>query len=233
MEFYRTFACSLDLIDGVWNLRISDICFIGCIVEEDGIIAQCKVHPFAKFLFRKHRTCRVVGVAQVDHVYAAVRNLWHEVVFCRAWEIGDIRPFAILEDSCASNHRVGVDINGIDRICHADVVVPAQDFLDVSGVALGTVVDEDLIEIDVDSSWQEIVFLNSFTQEVVTSLRSIAMEGSLVGHFLHRFVHGFDDHRSQRTRYVANTQTDHLDLRMRHLESVDPFSYVGKQVVAG
>ena len=205
MELYRAFACALDLIDRVGDLRIGDVCFISGIVEEDGIIAQCKVHPLAKFLFRKHSTCRIVGVAQVNHVHVTVRNLWYEVVVCRTWEIGDVCPFAIFEDSCASDHRIGVDIYGIDRIRHADVVVPAQNFLNVSGVAFRTVVDEDLVKINVDTSWQEIVFLNSLTQEVVTSLWSIATESGLVGHLIHSFVHSFDDHRSQRPRHIADT----------------------------
>ena len=38
MELNGTFSCTLNLIDGMWNRFVLDICLIGSIVENDGII---------------------------------------------------------------------------------------------------------------------------------------------------------------------------------------------------
>ena len=88
------------------NIFVSDIGFVSRIVEDDALVAQGEVDPLAQLVFRQHRTRRVVGVAEVDHVYAVVGQLGSEVVLGRTGEVSHAAPAAVLKHAGAANHRV-------------------------------------------------------------------------------------------------------------------------------
>ena len=51
---------------------------------------------------------------------------------------------AVVGLSGPSGHHVGVDVDRVDRVRHRDAAVGAEDLLDVAGVLLAAVRDEDL-----------------------------------------------------------------------------------------
>ena len=160
-----------------------------------------------------------------------VWNLRDEVVALITWHVGYIAPLAVLKDSRSANHHVRVDIYRINRVGDTDVVIPSQNLLDISCVALGSVVYEHLVGIQMNAARQEVVLDDSLTEEVVASLRTVASEGSLNCHLIHCLVHRLDDGRTERLGYVADAQTDYSLLRVGNLVGLHLLCDVGKQIV--
>ena len=166
MELDGAFAGTSDLIDTTRNLRIADISLIGGIVEDQRIVFQRVVHPLPQLLFRNHRSRWVVGVTQIDHVHVAVLgNAGRKAVLSRTGHIHHVCPASVLEGAASAYHHVGVDIDGIDRVGHADEVIPVQQLLNVSCIRLRTVVDKHLVDVEMDATWQKIVLQDRLTQE--------------------------------------------------------------------
>ena len=160
-----------------------------------------------------------------------VGNLRYEVVLVGARHVVHVAPSAVLEYAGASAHHVGVYIYGINRVGHADGVVPPHYFAYVSRVALRSVVDENLAWVEVYSAWCEVVFHYGAAQEVVAPLRTVAVECGFFSHFVHRLVHGFYHGGTQRLCHIAYAEADYTHLRMCHLEGVHLLGNVCEQVV--
>ena len=160
-----------------------------------------------------------------------VWNLRDEVVALITWHIGYVAPLAILKDSRSANHHVRVDIYRINRVGDTDVVIPSQNLLDISCVALGSVVYEYLVGIEMNAARQEVVLDDSLTEEVVASFRTVASEGSLHGHLIHCLVHRLDDGRAEGLGYITDAQTDNSLFRVGNLVRVYLLCDVGKQVI--
>ena len=233
VELYRHLAGASDLVDGVWYLGIGDVGLVGCVVEDDALVLDGIVHPLAKLVLGDDGASGIVGITEVDHVYTVVGNLGCEVVAFIAGHVHHIAPVSVLEDARASYHHIAVDVDRINGVGDADVVVPSQYLLYVAGVALGSVVDKHLVDIEMDATWQEVVLDNRLAQEVVASLRTVASEGSLHCHLFHCFVHGLDNGRTERLGHVANAQTDDSLLGVRYLVGVHLLGDVGKEIIAG
>ena len=190
------------------------------------------VDPLAQFLACDDHTRGVVGVAEVDDIHTALGNLRYETVLSVAGHVDHIRPLTVLYRAGTTNHHVRIDVHGIDRVGHANGVVPANQFLNITGVALGTIVHEDLVDIQVDATRQEVVLQNGLAQEVVALLRTIAVESlsgaHLVGSLVHRLNHG----RTQRLGDVTNTHGDDVGLGVHHFEGVHLLGNICKQIVA-
>ena len=212
-------------------MRFSDICLVCGIVENQRIVLQSVVHPFLEFLLCYHRARRVVGIAEVYHVYAMVGNLRHEVVGLQAWHIGDVAPLAVFEHSRPAAHHVGVDVYRIDRVGHSQTVVPSHQFADVSSVALRSVVYKHLARVETDASRQEVVFHYRLAEPQIALFRSVSMERLLVCHVVYCLVHGVDDGRHKRTRHVADAEADDSGLGISHLVGIHLLGDVGKKVV--
>ena len=161
-----------------------------------------------------------------------VWNLRDEVIAFIARHVGYIAPLAILKDSRSTYHHVRIYINRINRVGNADVVIPSQNFLDISRIALGSIVHEDLVGIEMNATGQEVVLDDSLAEEVVTALRTIATEGSLYGHLIHSLVHRLDDGRAERLGYITDAQTDYTLLWMCNLVGCYLLCDVGEQVIA-
>ena len=105
--------------------------------------------------------------------------------------------------AAATYHDIRVDIDRIDRVGHADVVIPVEQLLEVARVALRAVVDEYLINVKAHSARQEIVLQYGLAQEVVALLRPVATEALCRSHLVSGTVHGLYNSRTERLRHIA------------------------------
>ena len=146
------------LIDAVRNIVILNISLISGIVEYQRIVMKGIVDPLTQLSLRDDGTCGVVGITEIDDIHVTVFGYGgRKTVLCRTWHIDDIGPPAVLKSSAAPNHHVGVNIDGINGICHSDEVVPMEHLLDIARVRLGAVIDEYLIDVEMDATGQEVV----------------------------------------------------------------------------
>ena len=231
-ELNSTLSRTTNLVNRVRNLGVLDISLIGGIVEDKCIVLQGIVDPLAQFLLGDDRTCGVIGVAQVDDIHRpALRQLGNKAILGGGGQIAHIRPTSFLTSATAAYHHVRVDINRIDRVSHTYKVVPMQQLLKVACVALSTVVNEDLVSVEVDATRQEVVLQNGLAQEVVALLGTVAAETLGGGHLVDSPVHRLDDGRTEWLCDIANTKRYDIDLGMHHLEGIDLLGDVGEKVV--
>lgn len=155
-----------------------------------------------------------------------------EVVFGGARQVGDVGPLAVDEFSGSPYHGVGVGIDGVDGVGQGHAVVPPEQLLDVGGVALGSVVDEYLVLVEVYAAGEEVALHDGLAQEVVAVLRAVAAEGVDVAHLVGGLLHGLHHGRRQGAGHVANAEADDALLGMRHLEGRDALGDVGEEVAA-
>ena len=137
-----------------------------------------------------------------------------------------------LQRARTAGHDVRVEIDRIDRVRDGDFIVGAEDFLDVAAVALGTVADEDLIFVDLDSALRVVVLDDRFRQEGIALLRAIATEGFGFCHLIDSLVHGLDAGSRQRLGNIADAETDDIRIRMRLLECLDPAGDFCEEIAA-
>ena len=208
MKFDGHLLGPLYLVDGVRDVIVLDIGFVGRIIEYQRVVFQGVVHPFFEFFLADHRACGVVGIAQVDDIHTAVGYLGHKAVFLRTRHIGHIAPFAVGLAARPSTHDVRVDVNGIDGVGDTDAVVPAHQLADVAGIALGTIVDKDFAGVEVYASGQKIVLHDGLTQKQIALFGTVAMKTFLHRHVVHGLVHGLDDSGTQRPCHIAYAEAD-------------------------
>src|SRR5699024_8850325 len=99
----------------------------------------------------------------------------------------------------------------------------------IAAVAFSAVADKDFIA---GQSYAEagIIFYDSFVQEIIALLRSVATESFLHPHFGNGFLHRVDNGRRQRQGNVADTHTNNLFLRMFRYISINLLRDLRKQV---
>ena len=231
MKLDGALTCSLNLVYGVRDVRIADIRFVGSIVENDGVVVKRIAHPLLQFLLREHCSRGVIGIAEIYHVNTMVRYLRHEIVLRRAWQVVDVAPASVLQHSGTTAHHVRVDVYGIDRVGHADGIVPTYYLADVARIALSSVIDEHLRRVNLDAARSEVVLYYSFAKEVVATLGAVTVERGFRSHLVHSLVHRLDDSGAERLRYVTYAKTDDTHLRVRHLEDINLLGDVGKQII--
>ena len=123
-ELDGAFAGTANLEDGVGYLRVLDVGLIGGIVEDEGIVLQCVVHPLAQLLLGDNRTRGVVRIAEVDDIDGTTfRKVRNKTVLSIGGHIAHVGPATIFIDAAAAYHHVGVDIDGIDGVGHTDEVL--------------------------------------------------------------------------------------------------------------
>lgn len=202
---------AFNFIDAARNARFCDEGFVGGIKKDDGVIGFGEVNPFLERLFGRDDACWIIGITQIDEVNRFAREFGSEIVFSSDREVDQpcILP-AFVGWSCPANHDVGIDIDGINWIEHGDLIFEAEDIEDVSGVTFTAVRNEDLISGDIDAAILEIVFGDSFSEEVVALFGAIAFERLTGRHFIECCVHGFDASRGERFGDIADAQTDDI-----------------------
>ena len=101
--------------------------------------------------------------------------------------------------------------------------------MNVGGVALGAIRDEDLVGVD-RGSLLAVVPRYRVQQEVVPLLGTISPEGLLVCQLLGRGLQGLDDRRPERQHDVANSQPNDLRRGVLGGERPDPFSDLREEI---
>ena len=231
MELDGTLTGTTDLVDAMRNLFILDVGLISSIVENERVVLQGVVHPLAQLFLGNHRSRGVVGVAKIDHIHPLIRNLRNEVVLGITGHVDHIRPSTVLLNTCPSDHHIRVDIDGIDRIGNANGVIPAHQFLNVSRITLGTVVDEHLVTVEMNAAREEVVLQDGITQEIVTLLRTVAAESLTGGHLVGSLMNGFNHGGCQRLGNITDAKTDYINLRVGGLEGIHLLGNISEQVV--
>ena len=131
----------------------------------------------------------------------------------------------------SSAHEVGVNVNGICRVGHENDVVITEDINNVAAIALCTVVYAYLICGNVRTETL-VIARYSFAEKIVSSTAVlIASESFLDSHFVTALFHGFNDNGSDRQRYVTDTHSDNVCVRICFLESLYLLGNVDKEIV--
>ena len=175
-ELDGTLACSLYLVYRVRYVVVLDIRLVSGIIEYDSVVVESVLHPFLQFVLRQYGARRIVGVAQIDHVYTMVGYLRHEIVFGCTRHIVDVAPSTVLKHSGTTAHHVRIDIDRVYRIGHSDGVVPAYYFANVARIAFCAVVDEHFARVDMNASRSIIVLNYSLAQEVVSAFGTVSVK---------------------------------------------------------
>ena len=129
-------------------------------------------------------------------------------------------------------HDVGVEVYGVDRIGYGKGQVAAKDFLDAGNVGLGTVTDEDFVQFQIDTARFIISVNDGLTEKIIALFGTIAAERFGFSHFIDSFMHRFDDGRSQRAGYVADTETDDVRVGMGLGIGCNFFGNGSKEIIA-
>ena len=104
-------------------------------------------------------------------------------------------------------------------------------FLEIAGVRLRAVVDEDLVDVEMDAAGEVVVLQNGFAQEWVALLGAIPMKAVGRRQLIYGLVHRLHDSRAEGLADVADAEGDDVALGVGHLEGVHLLCNVGKQVV--
>ena len=209
---------ALNLINGMGHIVLYNKGFIGTVKDDQSVIGQRIVYPLFQLRFGGAHTGGVVGKAQVDHIRSLLRQIGHKAVLLCAGHIDKVAVKAVgVLVTAAAVHGVGVHIHRVHRVTHSDLVVYAEQVADIAAVGLGAVGQKNLVFLNIDPAGSVIVLLNGVQDKFVTVLRRIAAESGLVGHLIHRLVHGVDHTGHQRTGHIADGQTDNICLRVRLL----------------
>ena len=231
-ELDGALAGTANLEDAVGDVWVLDVGLIGGVVEDEGVVLQGVVDPLAQLLLGDDGAGGIVGIAEVDDVDgAALGEVWYKTVLGGGGQVADVGPAAVAEGAAAANHHVGVDIDGVDGVGDADEVVPVEQLLEVAGVALCAVVDEDLVDVEMDASGQEVVLENGLAEEVVALLGAVAAEALGGGHLVDGAVHGLGDGGTEGLGDVADAEADDVGAGVHDLEGIDLLGNVGEQVV--
>ena len=176
-ELDGTLAGTTNLIDAVRNIGVLNVSLISRIEEDKGIVLQRIVHPLPQLLLGDDRACRIVRETEVNDIdRTTLRQFWNETVLCGSGHIAHVGPPTLPISATTSYHHVRVDIDRIDRIGNTDEVIPVQQFLKVSRVALGAIVDEHLVDAEAYATRCEVVLEDCLTQKLVSLLRTVSAE---------------------------------------------------------
>ena len=162
-KFNGHLPSALDFENGVGQGLIPDKGFVSGIVQYNGPVGRGVIHPSLELIAGDGRTGGVVGKTQVDQIHRFRGQIGDKSILGVAVEIDNARvtPIAALPGS--AGHHIGVQVNRIDRIGNGDAGVGVENFLDVGGVALGAVADEDLIGMDVGTPGLKVVGSNGLS----------------------------------------------------------------------
>ncbi len=193
------------------------------------------IDPGLELVVAEYGARGVIGGAQVDEVDRGFGQRWAEVVLRGRGHVDDVGPALrrLVVEACAAGHGVGVDVDGVDRVAYGDAIVDGEDIADVAAVTLGTVGDEDLVGGNVHAAGREVVLDDGLAQEIVALFGAVAVESVDMGEVVNGGVHGLDNGRRERTRYVADAHLDELDVRMGRGEVGRTMGDLAEEVAAG
>ncbi len=194
-------------------------------------MAQGIFDPRAELGAGERGSGRIVGETEIDDVGVGDGQGRTEAVFSRARQIFEAAPSAVGQGSAsAAGHHVRIDIDGIYGIGHGYAAVRRKDVADVTGVAFGSVADENLVGRDIDASFQIIVDGDGFAEKFIALFRSVAVESigmALVGGSA---AQGFDCGWTDGTCHIANAHPDYVGIGMLTAVVRHFLCYIRKEV---
>ena len=137
---------------------------------------------------------------------------------------------SVCVDDLSAAHDIGVHINRVNRICHQNNVVLGEDIPHIACIALGAIVDHDLIRIHRHAE-PLVIAGNCLSQESIALIIRIALEGLLAAQLIAAFFHSLNHNRSQRQGHIPDAKPDQMIVRMLCYIPIDPFCNFRKQIV--
>ena len=202
--------------------RVADEGLVGGVEEDEGLVRVRVVHERRELLARGGGAGGVVGEAEVEQVDLAFGRGGDEAVGLVALEVDEAGVAAVGGGASAAGHDVGVHVDRIDGVGHADgEAAGGEEFLEVAGVALGAVADEDLVRLDVGAAGLEVGLGDGLAQEVVAELGAVAAEGGVGAHFADGLLHGLDAGGREGASHVADAQANEAGVGMGGGELAD------------
>ena len=125
MEFDGTGSRSLTLIDTVRNSICSDICFISCIIDNDGAMFIRIIHPLLEFFFIDDCSGRIVREAEIDKISFLLWKLRSKSMLCITRHINDAvkeTTFLVIIP-CSSCHNIRINIYRINRVADCNYII--------------------------------------------------------------------------------------------------------------
>ena len=185
-------------IYGMGNVLLGDIGLIGTIEEDYRLVFQGIVHPCLQHLWIRHNTCGVIGKAEINDVYLAVRQLGQEVICFGAWHVVEAMVTALRIGFTSSTcHDVGVNVNGVCRISHSDNIIHRKDFLNIATIAFGAVTDKDFVGIETNGPGLVVICQDKIYEKLISLLGAVSPKGLGFAHLANGLMQRIDDRRWQ------------------------------------
>ena len=197
MYLYRAGPCTFTLIYAVRDILLTDICFISSIIYYHRSHLVRIINPSLKSILGNNSSGRIVGEAEIDDIRGLCRYLGHEIVFSRTRHVYHIGPClaCLIKNAGSSCHYICVNIHGINRITDCNLTILCEDFLYISAVALCTVRNKDFIISYITASCPVVILGSSFSQKLISQIRSISMKSLSNSHLINSLVKGIYDNR--------------------------------------
>jgi hypothetical protein len=220
-----------DLVDRVRHVLVRDVRLIRGVVEDHGLVCVRVIDPPRKRIARRHGARRIVRIAEIDEIDAAIGQRGLEVVFRDARQVdhAGVAGGRIRRAGAPGDH-VGVGIHRIDGIHYADHALGGENLLKIGAVALAAVADEDLVRSQRHAARDEILGRDFGAQPLVPDVRPVAFEGLESRHVVGGLVERADDCGRQRPRHVTDAEIDDARGRMRGAERRLPSPDLGEEV---
>ena len=226
MQFDCTGTGTFALIDGMGNILLRDICFMGSIVDDNRPDFICIIYPDLKLVFGQCGTRWIVGITQIDDIRCFFRKFRTEIIFKRTRHVNHIGKCLCYRVilPCSSCHDIGIHINGINRVTYSNFIILAENLLNITAVAFCTVRDKNFICCDITTAAFIIILRNCVPQKVVSQIRRISAECPGIPHLIHCMMQRINNSRSDRLGYISDSQTYHFFIRIRLLKSMNLLS---------
>jgi hypothetical protein len=163
------------------------------------------------------QTTRVIGKAEVHHIGtpgSQIAGRRNESVLLGSFEVDQSAVAAVHRMSGPAGHYVGVYIDRIDRVGNRDSDIRSQEFLEIAGVAFGSVGNEDVIGRYGAAPGRKIPLRNGAPEEFITLFGPVASETLSAALFLDTLMEGPDDGRRKGASDVADPEFDNAAIGM-------------------
>ena len=175
-KFDGYFLRALDFIYRMRQGRIADERFIGRVKKDESLMGLGEIDPLGQGFTADCRSGRVVWKTKIYKVNRFCGEGRQKVIVRGAGHIDNATVAAVLIDTGASRHHIGIKIDWIDRIGYGDFNVGGKKLLDIGGIAFRSVADENFTGIDVGIAGLKVVRGNFFPQEGIPLFRSVAFK---------------------------------------------------------
>ena len=125
----------------MWYILLRNIRLISSIKQDHRTDAIRIVHPALQLFLCDRRTGRIVREAQVNQIRCLLRKIRSKPIVRGTWHVDNITP-ALRQRIIASGtpcHYIGIHIHRIDRIANCNLIIQAENLLNISGITFCTV----------------------------------------------------------------------------------------------